>query len=98
MAWLRSGQYPSLQVALDACPQSNWMLWLLLKRADAAYAAARDTAATANAAYAAANAAAAAATGAADDAGAAYASAAVRAADDAGVDVRPTVLAAIAGP
>ena len=42
MAWLRSGQYPSLQVAWDACPRGDWMLWLLLKRADAAYAAARD--------------------------------------------------------
>ena len=60
---------------------------------DAAYTAANAAYAAANAAYAAANAAA--ATGAA---GAAYASAAVRAATGAGVDVRPTVLAAIAGP
>ena len=50
--WLRSEQHPTLQAAWDACPRSNWMLWLLLKRADAAYAAARD------AAYAAADAAA----------------------------------------
>ena len=27
--WLRSEQYPSLQAAWDACPRSNWMLWLL---------------------------------------------------------------------
>ena len=60
---------------------------------DAAYTAANAAYAAASAAYAAAHAAA--ATGAA---GAAYASAAVRAATDAGVDVRPTVLAAIAGP
>ena len=42
--WLRSEQHPTLQAAWDACPRSNWMLWLLLKRADAAYAAARDAA------------------------------------------------------
>ena len=62
--WLRSEQYPSLQVAWDACPQSNWMLWLLSVLGHPAYptacaaardarAAARDArAAVANAAYA----------------------------------------------
>ena len=64
--WLRSEQYPSLQAAWDACPRSNWMLWLLSTMDHPAYpaataaardarAAARDArAAVANAAYAAA--------------------------------------------
>ena len=64
--WLRSEQYPSLQAAWDACPRSNWMLWLLSTMDHpaypTAYAAARDAraaardarAAVANAAYAAA--------------------------------------------
>ena len=67
MAWLRSEQHPTLQAAWDACPRSNWMLWLLAALGHPAYsdaqdaaardarAAARDArAAVANAAYAAA--------------------------------------------
>ena len=62
--WLRSEQYPSLQAAWDACPRSNWMLWLLSTMDHPAYptaydavrdarAVARDArAAVANAAYA----------------------------------------------
>ena len=42
LAWLRSEQHPTLQAAWDACPRSNWMLWLLHKHADALYWAARS--------------------------------------------------------
>ena len=41
MAWLRSEQYPTLQAAWDACPRGDWLLWVLLKRADGLYRAAR---------------------------------------------------------
>ena len=42
LAWLRSEQHPTLQAAWDACPRGDWMLWLLLKRADDLYQAARS--------------------------------------------------------
>ena len=41
MAWLRSEQYPTLQAAWDACPRGDWLLWVLLKRADDLYQMAR---------------------------------------------------------
>ena len=41
--WLRSGQYPSLQVGWDACPRGDWLLWVLLKHADGLHQMARSS-------------------------------------------------------
>ena len=40
--WLRSEQHPTLQAAWDACPQGDWLLWVLAAMGHPAYSDAQD--------------------------------------------------------